>query len=464
MPIPWDQFVSIVLGGILVFVGVASGTIALIRHRSDVRLLVWLGLFSGIYGARLLIEIVLTQVAPSSPLAGPLRNTIDVISYLILIVALFFWRELTIGGLRRFNEVAMIPAAIIAAAGIALVIAGRSADRVMPLNNGLAVCVVLVLLVVSAVPKLSLRYLTVPGRVLAVGTAAFAAIALWVNLQRFLNLPRADALEPIGFTVFVLALGFVAAEKVFANERRLLSIENELEIARGIQKSILPASVPELERVTIAAAYVPMASVAGDFYDFVHVDKHRTGVLVADVSGHGVPAALIASMIKVAMQSVISCADNPAEVMRGLNRVLSPQLRGQFVTAAYLWMDTEKGTARYSAAGHPPLLYWKKKSRELQRIESNGLLFGVLPDGEYPVADLVPLAGDRIVLYTDGITEAEDPKGIAFGDDQLERVLRTSDSTTASEFSDRVLGELKKWQQPPVSQQDDLTLVVVDIL
>jgi hypothetical protein len=108
-----------------------------------------------------------------------------------------------------------------------------------------------------------------------------------------------------------------------------------------------------------------MTAVAGDFYEFIPVDQNRVGVLVADVSGHGVPAALIEAMIKVAMQSVASCAREPREGLRGL--ILSGQLRGQLISAAYLWLDTETGKALYSAAGHPPLLCWQ--AGRLERIE-----------------------------------------------------------------------------------------------
>ena len=95
---------------------------------------------------------------------------------------------------------------------------------------------------------------------------------------------------------------------------------------------------------------------------------------MADVSGHGVPAALIAAMIKVAMQSLVHCANMPGEVLSGLNRILSGQLRSQLVSAAYLWLDMEHGCALYSAAGHPPLILWRQ--RRLERIESNGILIG----------------------------------------------------------------------------------------
>jgi phosphoserine phosphatase RsbU/P len=146
------------------------------------------------------------------------------------------------------------------------------------------------------------------------------------------------------------------AASVFADERLLLSIENELAIAREIQSSILPSCAPQLKSLRIHAAYQPLTAVAGDFYEFILVNQNRVGFLVADVSGQGVPGGAHRGDDQVAMQSVVSCAHDPSEVLRRLNSILSGQLRGQFVTATYLWADTEIGKALNSAAGHPPLL------------------------------------------------------------------------------------------------------------
>jgi serine phosphatase RsbU (regulator of sigma subunit) len=207
-----------------------------------------------------------------------------------------------------------------------------------------------------------------------------------------------------------------------------------------------------------------MMAVAGDFYEFLPVDQHRAGFLIADVSGHGVPAALIASMIKIAVQSVATWANDPGELLRRLGNILAVQLRGQFVSAAYLWIDTETCTARYSAAGHPPLLCWRPAAGELQRIESNGLIFGVFPDAEYPVCDLPLASGDRFLLYTDGVSEPENAAGNAFGDLRLEQVVRGNQSCTASELSEQLLAELRNWQPASTTQQDDITLLVIDVL
>jgi serine phosphatase RsbU (regulator of sigma subunit) len=251
---------------------------------------------------------------------------------------------------------------------------------------------------------------------------------------------------------------------VFANERRLLSIETELEMARQIQSSILPARVPVLENLRIAAAYLPMTAVAGDFYQFVRSDNNHLGILVADVSGHGIPAALISSMIKVAMQSVAVHANDPAQVLGSLNRILSSEAPGQFASAAYVWIETENRNALYSSAGHPPLLCWRNKRGEMQRIESNGLLFGVDPDSEYPVCSVLLEPSDRLLLYTDGVTETENAAGEAFGDRQLERVVGDNRLKPASELSGQVLSGLQRWRLAAMNQQDDITLIVVDVL
>ena len=246
---------------------------------------------------------------------------------------------------------------------------------------------------------------------------------------------------------------------VLANEHRLLEIQAELEVARQIQASTLPTDVPHVHNLRISAAYRPMTSVAGDFYEFLPVDGNRAGFLVADVCGHGVPAALIASMLKVAVQSAGAFSDNPGELLATLNRVLAEPLRGQLVSAAYLWVDMGARKALYSAAGHPPLLRW---NHGLERIESNGLLFGVVPETDYPVHELTLGTGDRLLLYTDGVTEPENSAGEAFGDSQLQRVLAQSAAEAPGELSSRIMQEIQTWHRT-VELQDDMTLIIIDI-
>jgi sigma-B regulation protein RsbU (phosphoserine phosphatase) len=459
-----EEVIVIVLGTIFLFIGIAALGIAMVRGRKAGRILVWFGIFSTMYGLRLYaavpaaFSLLAGRYAPIAP------QFVWIITYVILIPALLFWVQLSLGALRRLLHFMVFPACAIAVAGIIAIWLQKPPQTFIPYNNALAIFLLLALAAANAVPRIGKKYLVIQSRVSAIGTLVLAIAVIHENLRSFLPLRDYPFFEPVALTLFVLSQGWVAAEKVFSDERRLLSIENELAIAREIQNSILPSSVPELSRLRISAAYFPMTAVAGDFYWFIAVDPNRASFLVADVSGHGVPAALIASMIKVAMQSAVPCADDPRAVLCGLGRVLSEQLHGQFVSAAYLWLDTENRKALYSAAGHPPLLRWHQG--KLERIESNGLLFGVLPntDCDYPVSEMAIAAGDRFLLYTDGLVEPENSNGESFGDRRFEEVVRDSRSRPASELSDRLISELKRWQPPSTTQQDDITLIIIDMV
>jgi sigma-B regulation protein RsbU (phosphoserine phosphatase) len=186
------------------------------------------------------------------------------------------------------------------------------------------------------------------------------------------------------------------------------------------------------------------------------------GFLVADVSGHGVAAALVASMIKVAGQSINDGASDPARVLCSIGSILNKNVRGQLVSAAYLWIDLARRTAAYSAAGHPPLLRWRESS--LERIESNGLLFGVnVPSVAYPVCAIPIQSGDRFLLYSDGVTEPENALGDAFGDIRLEEVIRVNQGSRPADLAEALMAQIRNWQPRSVPQQDDITLIVVDV-
>ena len=456
--------IDIVLGTVFLTVGATACAIAAFRGRRGVRILAWWGIFSGTFGLQKLwhTPTILTVLPHALKSATPYVTT--AVSYLLLVSALFAWRELTLGKLRLLIQFEIFVGSAIALVGIGTFVLGGPADKWMFYNNLLVVLSTPVLLAVVLVPRFS-RFLVVPNhRVLAAGGLIFALEVVYTNLGTVLNYRPVYLVDSLGLAVFLFSLGYVALEILFTNERRLLSIETELETARQIQSSILPARVPELENLRIAATYHPMTSVAGDFYQFVPSDNNHVGILVADVSGHGIPAALISSMIKVAMQSVAVHSNDPAQVLGGLNRILSSEAHGQFASAAYVWIDTENRNALYSAAGHPPLLCWRNKRGEMQRIESNGLLFGVEPDAEYPVCSVLFEPSDRLLLYTDGVTETENAAGEAFGDQQLERVVRNHRLQPASELSRQVFSELQKWRPAAMNQQDDITLIVVDVL
>src|SRR5215469_1172622 len=246
--------------------------------------------------------------------------------------------------------------------------------------------------------------------------------------------------------------------------RQLMAINKELELARKVQLSILPREVPRLPGLDIAARYLPMSSVAGDFYDFFGIDQEHFGVLIADVSGHGLSAALIASMLQSAFAAQRPHASDPAQVLWGLNQALYGKFQEHFVTAAYLFVDIQKNTASYAGGAHPPLLHWHAATGEAVEYEENGLMLGPFSDSNYSTATFSLEKGDRIVLFTDGIVEAINSSGDQFGMDRLKRILESKHDLSASRFADALLYQLSDWSEHAIgtSQTDDLTLLTID--
>ena len=242
---------------------------------------------------------------------------------------------------------------------------------------------------------------------------------------------------------------------------QLRAIRSELETARQIQLSILPQEIPKTAHLDIAARYIPMSSVAGDFYDFLAVDENRIGILVADVSGHGMPAALIASMLKIAFAAQSPHACDPARVMSGLNQALYGKFQGHYVTAAYAFIDTEKQTLRYAGAGHPPLLLLDRSSGSTRSLMENGLFLGFFPAATYSAVETSFHPGDWVLFYTDGITEMTDGSEEQFGEARLRLFLEGHPDVLAGRFADALLNDLSLWSAHPgeQEQEDDMTLL-----
>jgi phosphoserine phosphatase RsbU/P len=245
--------------------------------------------------------------------------------------------------------------------------------------------------------------------------------------------------------------------------QQLQAIRSELDTARQIQLSILPREIPKIAGLDIAARYVPMSSVAGDFYDFITVDEKRLGILVADVSGHGMPAALISSMLKIALAAQSAQAQDPAAVLTGLNQALCGKFQGHYVTGAYALVDMEKKTICYAGAGHPPLVLRDRSAENTREITQNGLFLGFFPKATYSAVEMRFSEGDWGVLYTDGVLEATDPSGQEFGADRLRLFLESNRNLGVDQFVDGLLGELSRWSDRASGREaeDDITVLAI---
>ena len=245
-------------------------------------------------------------------------------------------------------------------------------------------------------------------------------------------------------------------------ERQLVAIRTELETARQIQQSILPG-VPSISGLDIAARYIPMTEVAGDFYDFLIIDEHRTGILMADVSGHGMPAALIASMLKIAFAAQAAHAHDPVLVLSGLNQALCGKFKGHYVTAAYALVDTNKRTLAYAGAGHPPLVLRDASTGNTRQLLENGLFLGYFPEATYSMVEIPFREGDCALLYTDGISEMMNPAEDQFGEKRLQLFLAEHPDLPASSFLAALLDTLSVWSGRASGQDpdDDVTVLAV---
>lgn len=242
-----------------------------------------------------------------------------------------------------------------------------------------------------------------------------------------------------------------------------ISIKAELKLAKKIQDSSLPLHPPTGGRAKVVSRYNPMTAIGGDYYDFHTPDEYSLGVVVADVSGHGIPAAIVAAMFKMAFNLQKHVSRRPNEVLKRINKLLLDSIHKQFVTACYLFFDLENKRVLYASAGHPPVAFYRRKTNKVELVRPKGRILGCFPEIPDEILDLSFAAGDRVILYTDGISEARNPSGEMFGDERLSHyIIENSENRSADLFADGLLEHVKEFCEKTVPD-DDITLVVVDL-
>jgi sigma-B regulation protein RsbU (phosphoserine phosphatase) len=436
------------LGAAFITVGIVSAAFCILRRRFDTLLLCFAA-FAFLYGQRLWMQSTLLHLTvTNSGFFGRLQAGIDP---LVPIPAFLFFQA--VGFLGRIGKILITASCLVfLGLGVAAFALGYL-PQIHAINN---------LIVVAALLTMMVRSLRrgPAGRddaVIRSGVLCFAAFSLWENTigTYWLRVK----VEPYGFAILLACLGYVAARKTMERDKALGDIQIELDLAKRIQLSLLPAEFPSSAHFRVAARYVPMTSVAGDLYDFLVADSSQAGLLIADVSGHGVPAALIASMVKMAAISQRPNAADPARLLAGMNAALCGNTQNEYVTAAYVHLDAQAGELRYAAAGHPPMLLMR--NGVVTEIAENGMLLAALEDASFSSTSRRIEAGDRIVLYTDGILEARSSAGKMFGDEALHEAVRESAALAPAGAADRIVEQVRAWAK---TQDDDLTLLVCDFL
>jgi len=241
-------------------------------------------------------------------------------------------------------------------------------------------------------------------------------------------------------------------------------LDHDIEVAREIQRILLPSQAPLIEGFNCAALNIPAQQVSGDYFDFIQVDAHRWGVAVADVSGKGIPASLIMAMCRSVLRSKAPGNASPAQVLREVNRQLYPDIQeDMFITMIYLVMDAA-GTITLARAGHESALWCRDHFKHIETIEAPGMALGIDPGDVFDevikdvTVELSPL--DTVVVYTDGINEALDDEGNEFGQEQLKDVLQEAGPQSVDFLVKTIVDRVQNFSSGH-AQNDDITLAAV---
>lgn len=254
-------------------------------------------------------------------------------------------------------------------------------------------------------------------------------------------------------------------EAVYLEAAEKKRMDHDLEIAREIQSILLPSSPPMIQGYELSGLNIPARQVSGDYFDYIHIDSSRWGIVIADVSGKGVPASLIMAMCRSVLRSEAVNKTSAAEVLHRVNHQLYPDIKeDMFISMAYLILDTQTREVVLARAGHDAPLLYRAGSREVEKLSPKGMALGV-DSGE--VFDRVCSdfsfqldTGDCILLYTDGATEALDSESMEYGLPRLVQGLQASARRGASDVIGYIADDVKNFigSHP---QHDDITLIAI---
>ncbi|HEX5109910.1 MAG TPA: SpoIIE family protein phosphatase [Vicinamibacterales bacterium] len=245
------------------------------------------------------------------------------------------------------------------------------------------------------------------------------------------------------------------------SEGRLdLANQKELDDARRIQQQLMPKEIPRISGLRIAGSWRPARIAAGDYFDALRLDAETVAVCIADVSGKGMPAAMMMANLQAAVKTCVAYRMRPRELCERVNRVMCANLAGQgFIT--FFYAEVTRDRLAYCNAGHNPPLAQLHGSPATSRLSAGGMVLGVVADSPYEEEGVHLTSGDCVLLYTDGVTESRDASGEEFGEDRLARVVQRLRGSEAAVLTDAVLSAAAEFSHNHF--HDDLTVVAVSV-
>ncbi len=287
------------------------------------------------------------------------------------------------------------------------------------------------------------------------------------NIRTAMNRGAFDFVtKPIDFQDLELTIDktmthLAAMRDALSQRAQLLALHEELRVARNMQMSILPRQFPSAGDSEVHAVMTPARDVGGDFYDVFRLPEDRLGVVMADVSGKGVPAALFMMVSRTLVKGHAVSALSPAETLTGINRLLGEDNeQAMFVTLLFGVLDAKTGVFRYANAGHCPPILVRPGAEPTELPTTPGIALGVVPEMQYVEAKAQLEPGDRLFLYTDGVSEAEGPDQELFEEGRLKAALAGVSDRSPEEINNAVLESVRSFTKG-VSQSDDITCLTL---
>jgi sigma-B regulation protein RsbU (phosphoserine phosphatase) len=239
--------------------------------------------------------------------------------------------------------------------------------------------------------------------------------------------------------------------------------ERELELAREIQRSILPRSVPKVPGYDFGALMEPMSAVGGDLFDFIPLGDDRLGLVIGDVSDHGIPAALYMAMTVTLLRAESSKNGTPSEILQNVNRqLLALNDMGMFVTILYGVINLINCELTYVRAGHELPLIYDQRGEPQEVIQGDGMLLGIVDNPPLDIQSVRIPPGGTMLLYSDGVNQATNPEGRLFGIEPVTRAVLSQRNKTAQNLCDHILEAVISFCAP-TAPQDDITLLALRI-
>jgi len=356
-----------------------------------------------------------------------------------------------IGGVHRY----LLGGVVSVPCGIASVVAGLAGGLIYYVKKGEIVRVWQGMLVAAVMECIHM------GLTLLIARPYDDALAVVEDVA--LPMIAANALG-VGIFIFIVRNLIIerrtAAEK--ENYRRELErTEFEMQTAKEIQQSFLPESPPDIPGFDLAAISLPASQVGGDFYDFIPVGRDKLGIVIADVSGKGVPAALFMALSRAIVRANAEGEPTVSEIIRRANRTISQEAKlGMFVTMFYGVLDTRQGVLSYVNAGHNPPFLYSQTSGDIHMLRARGVALGVLDGASFEQREIALKKGDIVVFYTDGITEAMNDSEELYGNERLTGLVAGSAGLPAREIAGKIKDDVFAFAQDR-PQHDDFTLVVM---